>query len=509
VNALMESAQSYPDWKAPAEDGQILIWPEPSEILSQTLQNHKQLSSNHSVRLAGVPLNELRKKQRALLGHSDDAQPLIATGHQTELIHPGVWVKHVLINAVARATNGVAMQFAVDTDAPKHLSLRWPGQSMPITDDSRITTAAWSGMLDAPSPNYLAKLADHFLDAAHGWDFQSLVPTVIAALRPESRETEKLSPALVKANHVLDQSLGLSHQPALVSPMLLSAPYLVFVHHLMSDAANFARIYNDALARYRTAHKTKSLSRPMPDLFTGPGSVEAPFWLDNLADGSRQRPSVFPTDNGFILELVGGEEFEFSTAGYGVESAKRLGEWLRALQYRLAPRALTLTTYIRLLIADNFVHGIGGGRYDQVSDDIIRNYFKLEPPAFSVTTATMFFPGAIQRQRVCVPCVLQEGHRLKHAVLGDRKRELVAHIASAPRGSMERQTAFLSMHRERNAQLAMNPLITQWEQKLRDTEQQESEDDTLFDRELYYALQTRHRLIEMIERYDVQFSNPA
>ena len=389
----MQSASSYPDWKAPAEDGQILVWPTPREIAAQTLQNQKLLSSNDSVRIGGIPLNTLRRQQRALLGHSDDARPLVATGHQTELIHPGVWVKHVLINATARVLNGAALQFAVDTDGPKHLTLRWPGGGMPVTDDARITSASWSGLLDAPSPNHLARLADHFLDAAHQWDFQTLVPNVIASLRPESRETEKLSEALVRANHSLDQSLGLSHAAALVSPMLLAEPYLAFVHHVMSDAANFAGSYNAALARYRTIHKTKSTTRPMPDLFTGPGSVEAPFWLDDLADGSRSRPSVFPTDEGFILELLGGEEFDFRAGGDGLAAARRLGEWLAATQHRLSPRALTLTTYIRMLIADNFIHGIGGGRYDQVSDDVMRNYFKIAPPAFAVTTATMFFPA--------------------------------------------------------------------------------------------------------------------
>src|SRR5207253_3163318 len=123
----MESASSYPDWKAPAEDGKTLIWPEPDQIVSQTLLNHQQLSSNDTVRINGIPLKDLRARQRTLLGH-DDTKPLVATGHQTELIHPGVWVKHVLINSAARATEGAAYQFAVDTDSPKHLTLRWPGE---------------------------------------------------------------------------------------------------------------------------------------------------------------------------------------------------------------------------------------------------------------------------------------------------------------------------------------------------------------------------------------------
>src|SRR5262245_53071369 len=135
----MKSAQPYPDWKAPAEDGKTLIWPEPRELLQQTRENHKRLSSTDHIRISGIPLNELRRAQRKIIGHADDSRPIVATGHQTELIHPGVWVKHVLINSAAQALGGSAYQFAVDTDSPKHLALRWPADSIPITDDSNIT----------------------------------------------------------------------------------------------------------------------------------------------------------------------------------------------------------------------------------------------------------------------------------------------------------------------------------------------------------------------------------
>jgi hypothetical protein len=158
-----------------------------------------------------------------------------------------------------------------------------------------------------------------------------------------------------------------------------------------------------------------------------------------------------------------------------------------------------------MFIADNFIHGIGGGRYDQVSDTIIRDYFKLEPPAFAVTTGTLYFPEAVRRQRACVRCVLQEGHRLKHSVLGDRKMQFVSQINSLPHGSLERQGVFSAMHRERKALLQNDAHVAKWEKRLRESQQRADEDETLFDRELFYAIQSRQRLIEMIERYDAAF----
>ncbi len=45
-----------------------------------------------------------------------------------------------------------------------------------------------------------------------------------------------------------------------------------------------------------------------------------------------------------------------------------------------------------MCLGDFFIHGIGGGKYDEVTDAIIRNYFGIEPPAFQVLSATLHLP---------------------------------------------------------------------------------------------------------------------
>src|SRR4051812_18593878 len=106
----------YPDWKAPREDGQILIWPDPPELLKQTVENHQRLSKANDAGVQNVPLAELRCAARSWIGHNDD-QVLIGDGHQSELHHAGVWVKRILTNAAASRLSGSAAHFAVDTDA--------------------------------------------------------------------------------------------------------------------------------------------------------------------------------------------------------------------------------------------------------------------------------------------------------------------------------------------------------------------------------------------------------
>jgi hypothetical protein len=503
---MSEPAHRYPDWKAPAEDGGVLVWPEPEQLLGDARANHARLSRESGATVQNVPLNQVRKRLREFVGH-DDARPLLASGHQTELYHAGVWVKDALINAAARRIDGSAFHIAVDTDAPKHLVLRWPGGSAPVTDDPKLTTAAWSGLLEPPSPAHLQDVASAFGEVARGWDFEPLLPHVLDSLRRLALESNSLSSALTNAQHELDWSLGLRHHALLASPIWGSEPFLLFAHHVLARADQFASDYNAALAAYRAEHGIRSTQRPMPDLFTGDDSIEMPFWLDDLAAGTRARPSVFRAPGGsFVLQLLSGDEFTFDASLDGWEAAHRLSRFLTSSAHRLAPRALTLTMFTRLCLVDQFAHGIGGGRYDQVTDRLIARHFRLEPPGFCVTTATMFLPQAVGRQRVCVPCVLHEGHRLRHNLLGRRKRELVEQIASAPRGSPRRQVLFHEMHNALDAAAAGHPALEHWRRELEETKHREREEQSLFDRELFYAMQPRERLIQMIARYEDAFT---
>ena len=247
---MSSPAHTYPDWKAPANDGEILIWPDPATIESETIENHRKLQATNA-QLQNVSLQVLRRSARHWIGHVDDDQPLIASGHQTELYHPGVWAKDVLANHLAAKLNGQAYHFAVDSDSPKHLHLRWPGGSEPLTDDPNLTRAEWTGLLDAPTPAHLRHLETVAPNSASLKDF-------LASLRRLALETPKLSAAITNATHALDWELGLRHHAMLTSPIWMSEAYLLYVHHLSANAARFAHVYNDALRQYRTTHKVRA-----------------------------------------------------------------------------------------------------------------------------------------------------------------------------------------------------------------------------------------------------------
>ncbi len=143
---------------------------------------------------------------------------------------------------------------------------------------------------------------------------------------------------------------GCENRELTVSALSQSTAFRRFASHIAANLPQFRKSYNRAVAEYRTAHGIKSKSHPVPDL----AENELPFW--EFADTGRIRATrATPPE-------------------------------------RLRPRALTLTLFVRLCLADWFLHGIGGAKYDEVTDALIRDFFGMEPPAFQVVTGTLHLP---------------------------------------------------------------------------------------------------------------------
>ena len=425
--------------KRRAEDGGHLIWPEPAPTPPR---HHRQRPPPlRRPRHARAERAAARAAPRDCASGSATATtpaPLIATGHQTELYHPGVWVKNVLIHLAAEKLGGQAYHFAVDTDEPKHLSLRWPGGSVPLTDGP--LAASWSGLLDAPSPEHVSRIEREFECRGGRVGFRAAGRRGFSAsMRRLALEDEpKLAAGADEQPARAGLGAGAAAPRAACFRRCAGASRTSCSCTTCSRApARSPRTTTRRSAAYRRANKVRTPGRPMPDLNASDDECEVPFWLDELATGARFR-RVGGAHGRPLGAARAGRRATTSSSSTPRPTAgtrrRRLLAWLRRNDLRLSPRALTLTMLLRLLVADQFVHGIGGGRYDQVTDALIARHFDLEPPRFAVTTATLYFPGAAGRTRACMACVMQEGHRLRHNVLGDGE-------AAARRGHRRRPAA--------------------------------------------------------------------
>jgi len=120
------------------------------------------------------------------------------------------------------------------------------------------------------------------------------------------------------------------------------------------------------------------------------GGVETPFWLTGR-DGRRQPLSVSRQGKETIRIAAADRDLGAldPTSGDRVEQLTRL---LERSGYLLRPRAVTLTLFTRMILADWFVHGVGGAGYERIGDYLFERYYGRRPPPVALATCTMTLP---------------------------------------------------------------------------------------------------------------------
>jgi hypothetical protein len=153
--------------------------------------------------------------------------------------------------------------------------------------------------------------------------------------------------------------------------------------HQLADLPRFHALHNQYLGDYRLRHRLRSRSHPVPDLAQDGDWLEAPFWA--WRDDAPQRSRLFVRRRGDILDLRSGDEPWPSVRAGGAPE-------LPGPPYKIRPRALTTTLFARVFLGDLFIHGIGGAKYDELTDEILRAYYGIEPPGYLVLSGTLRLP---------------------------------------------------------------------------------------------------------------------
>ncbi len=206
-----------------------------------------------------------------------------------------------------------------------------------MTDDGAVLKAPWSGLVQGPTPAHLAELASAFNEAHLGWPFEPVLPMFLDQMKRLAIEEPNLPTSITNSTHQLDWHLGMRHHALLMSPIWVAPDYLTYVYHLLANADRFAADYNGALREYRIEQGIHSPGRPMPDLRVDTNQIEAPFWLDDISTGTRQRLFVTRNASGLCLG-----DFPLDPHTSAQDAAQTLTQFLRAKNLRIAPRALTL-----------------------------------------------------------------------------------------------------------------------------------------------------------------------
>lgn len=181
-----------------------------------------------------------------------------------------------------------------------------------------------------------------------------------------------------------------------------------FVAMMRRDAARCVGAYNAAAARHPEAGVRQLRTR---------GDIELPLWL--VRDGGGIEAARGSTAEGVVL-----------------------------------PRALTMTALLRAAGCELFIHGLGGGVYDAITEEWMRAWLGVELAPSAVVTATRYArpEGApLATDSRGADSAVWRAQRARHdpAVLGDdvaarEKAALLERVRSTSGG--ERREAYRAMH---------------------------------------------------------------
>ncbi len=144
---------------------------------------------------------------------------------------------------------------------------------------------------------------------------------------------------------------------------------------------------------YRRANGIRNAAHPVPDLATDGHWLEAPLWIWSTEQPQRLRAFICSCGNDFVISNRAGRSIRLTIdpEGDASDAVRRLMEWRRQ-GVKIRSRALVTTLWARLALSDLFLHGIGGAKYDQVTDRLMETFFNLPPPGIMVLSATLYLP---------------------------------------------------------------------------------------------------------------------
>jgi hypothetical protein len=309
-----------------------------------------------------------------------------------------VWYKNFVLGGLARHLDGIGIHLLIDSDLCRSASIRVPTgpRERPrveaVTYDEPAAEVPYEERPirdEAALASFHQRVAELIRPLVREPLVQSLWPLVIG----RNPAQKILGLRLAQARHALEQIWGNDTLELPQSAVCQLPEFAWFICHILAHLPRFWSAHNDALAAYRAAHRLRNRAQPVPDLTESDGWLEAPFWIWSTTD-PRRRP-LFARQSADELQITDRQAFAIALPLAADRDAAAAAEELLHLPARgvkIRTRALATTLFARLVLSDMFLHGIGGAKYDQVTDEIARQFFGFELPQFATVSATLRLP---------------------------------------------------------------------------------------------------------------------
>lgn len=336
----------------------------------------------------------------------DPRAPLFVGGHQPELFHPGVWLKNFAVHQLGRRAGGSGLNLIVDNDLMPATSIVVPAGNAHQPHLARIAFDAdqelrpWEEAT-VRDIELLSTLGERTRQAMSAWGIEPLLAKdwTGAISPPASLPGKRLYEVFARLRIRREREWGVRNLELPLSLICESLAFRRFAVTALRNAGRWRAAYNSVLHEYRRLNRLRSRSHPVPDLVEQDGWIEAPFWIWRTGAARRERLFVRPQQDALELRLRDEvvDAWPLATDPHGEKSVEALGEWSRR-GLKLRTRALTTTLFARLCLADLFVHGIGGAKYDEMTDQLFGELLGAPTPQLATVTGTLHLPLGAERQ---------------------------------------------------------------------------------------------------------------
>ena len=344
---------------------------------------------------------DLPANSSPVLTGQPDRQPIVLTGHQPVVFHSGLTFKYETTERLAADSGAIAVAVMIDSDSGDAGQFSYPQADAPGTDESCQSGFAASATLEIES---LARSNSLFAHARlkSGAELQEVGELVSRQLNNLSlsgsassvvrtfREFAQLSAAnasAAEANTIVRRQRGIGGR-ILEIPLSAISDFpemLAFTADILKQARRFAAAYNASLEVFRDENGIRNAANPFPNLKITDESCELPFWA--ISHDRKSRHALEVQFEGNVTRLTANNHtIDSFTGSITAESLEPM--LLQNIQ--IVPRGALITAALRLLFSDLFVHGTGGGRYDRFTDEFIRTWWNIEPPPYTVASASRY-----------------------------------------------------------------------------------------------------------------------
>jgi len=365
-------------------------------------RNRMQKDTSLQVAKDKLCINELRLDRETIKNI-----PIIQTGHEPILYHPGIWIKNHLVQYLVNKLDGIGVNMIVDNDACNMGFMYVPILSEISTSVGKVAfiknkdhVAYEEIVFDDFEP--ILKFKEEVIDLLSKNDFREDVKTTMEDMQDmfgqfinrigeyHQQGCSDMVGLLTAARKSLEEDFGIENLEAPVSRMCDTDGFYHFLLHILHETERFAKIYNEKMAEYRRIHKIRSKANPLPDLKVLGNSIELPFWVWK-AEG--QRAKCYRVNEGEDIKITDGAEVLVTLKKNDdvINNITRL-KILMESGIKIRPRAISTTMFSRLFFADVFIHGIGGAKYDTITDEIIKEFFGIDPPGFVAISSALYLP---------------------------------------------------------------------------------------------------------------------